>query len=180
MRPLIARLSFLFLSLLLIGSSCKKTTDPLDYSKEYENLTFTVDTTSSTGEILLGTQEVQTDVLNYLAENGFTLNNLKSVKVNSITISTVNANQNLDYFKKLEVRLSNQGAGNVIFASKELPDSFTESTTTIAPDDVDLKEFFKQGELSFSFFAQNDLPILPEPVPMTAKISVQVVARLGN
>ena len=166
--------SFLFLS------ACKKSADPLNYTKEYPEMTFTIDTTSSTGDMLLGAQTVQTDVVNYLSENGFTVNNLKSVKVSSIEIAVITPGKTLDFFKKLEVRLSNQGAGNVIFASKELPDSYTETSTIITPSDVNLAEYFKQGELEFSFYGRNDLQILPDPIQIRAKINVLVDARLGN
>jgi hypothetical protein len=171
--------SLIFGSFILI-SACKKSAEPLSYTKEYPEMIFTVDTTSSTGDMLLGSQIVQTDVVNYLSENGFTVNNLKSVKVSSIEIGVLSPGKTLDFFKKLEVRLSNQGAGNVIFASKELPDSFTETSTTITPLDVDLAEYFKQGELQFSFYGRNDLQILPDPIQMRVKVNVQVDARLGN
>jgi len=68
------------LAVVLTFSACKKTVEPLDYSKEYESFTFLVDTTTLTGEILLGTHDIQTDITNELAAEGFTVNNLKSVK----------------------------------------------------------------------------------------------------
>ncbi len=180
MQLLNARLLFSAFIIFLSISACKKSAKPLSYEKEYASMNFIVDTTSTTGDYELGTKDVQTDIVNYLADNGFTINNLKSVKVTSITLSVVSPNKTLDYFKKLEVRLSNQGAGNVIFASIDLPDTYTQTSTSITPFDVDLKEYFKQGDLSFAFYGRNDLQILPDPIEMSASIKIQVEARLGN
>ncbi len=160
-------------------SACKKTVEPLDYSKEYASYTIVVDTTSQTGGILLGTHDVQTDITNELAAEGFTVNNLKSVKVKEIKIETTEAGKNLDYFNRIDVRLNNQGAGNVIFATKELGETYTSNSVTFADEGIELKEFFKQGDMQFKIYGINDLVIL-EPLSLRISMSFSVSAKLGN
>jgi hypothetical protein len=160
-------------------TACKKTVEPLDYSKEYASFDLVVDTTSSTGEILIGSRDVQTDITNELAAKGFTVNNLKSVRVNEIKIETTEAGKTLDYFRKIDVRLNNQGAGNVIFASKELGETYTMTSVVFNDEGIELKEFFKQGEMQFNIYGINDL-IIQQPLSLRVSMSFTVNAKLGN
>jgi hypothetical protein len=167
------------LAVVLTFSACKKTVEPLDYSKEYESFTFLVDTTTLTGEILLGTHDIQTDITNELAAEGFTVNNLKSVKIKEIKIETTEPGKTLDYFSRIDIRLNNQGAGNVIFASKDLGETYTSSSVTFFDEGIELKEFFKQGDMQFKVYGINDL-IIPEPLALRISMSFNVNAKLGN
>jgi len=160
-------------------SACKKTVEPLDYSKEYESYTVVVDTTSQTGEILLGTHDIQTDITNELAAQGFTVNNLKSVKIKEIKIETTEPGKTLDYFSRIDIRLNNQGAGNVIFATRDLGEFYTSSSVTFVDEGFELKEFFKQADMQFKIYGINDL-IISESLSLRISMSFTVNAKLGN
>jgi len=161
-------------------NSCKKTAEDLVFEKSYGELTFTVDTTSQVGYTYLGELNVPTDINVRLEQAGLNVNNLKNVKVKSLIIENVAANQTLNYFRKLEIQLNNSSASNLIFARATLPENTDQRSVTLTPAVDDLREFFKQESFSFSFFGENDLPIQPEPVPLKAKLVFEIKAGLGN
>lgn len=164
---------------ILTFSACKKTVEPLEYSKEYAAYSIIVDTTSQTGEVLIGSHDVQTEITTELAAKGFNMNNLQTVKVKEIKIETTEAGKTLDYFSRIDVRLNNQGAGNVIFATKDLGESYTSSTVILGDEGVELKEFFKQGSVQFNIYGINDL-VIAEPLALRITMSFNVYAKLGN
>jgi hypothetical protein len=166
-------------SAILSFTACKKTVEPINYTKEYSSYDIVVDTTSSTGEFLIGSHDVQTDIASKLTTEGFTINNLQSVRVKEIKIETTEPNKTLDYFSKIDIRLNNQGAGNVIFATRELGESYTSTSVTFVDQGFELKEFFKQGEMQFNIFGINDLLIL-QPLSLKVSMSFTIDAKLGN
>jgi len=172
---------FFFISAIIITiSSCKKTVEDLIFEKSYGELNFTVDTTSQVGYAYLGEVTVPTDINARLEEAGLNINNLKSVSIKSIIIENVNPNQTLNYFRKLEIQLSNSSASNLIFARATLPENTDQRSVTLSPAVDDLKEFFKQESFGFAFYGENDLPIQPEPVALKAKLIFEIKSGLGN
>jgi len=141
---------------------------------------FKVDTISFVGAREFVTFVINTNIENTLALNDFTINNVKEAKVVSVELSTVNANQDLNYFKNLSLRMSNDAGAQLIFANAVLPDETTQKTVSFVPETTDLKEFFKLASIQFTLYGINDLPILPSPVDLRIKFNVDVTAGLGN
>jgi hypothetical protein len=161
--------------------SCKKTLNDISFSKDYASANFTADTTSTVGVFDFGTFTTNTEILSTLEADGFTLNNLKNVTVNKVTVSTVNSAQNLNYFRNLQVRMSNSlGADEVTIADIQLPEETTQTSVDLVSKGVELKEIFKDGQISFSLTSETDLPILPNPVPLNVTFNFTVKAALGN
>jgi hypothetical protein len=171
----------LIILVLTFSQACKKkTAGPLNYVKTYEEYAFSVDTTNGTGNLTLGVFEVQTDILNELSAEGFSVNNLKSVKINEIKLEVLQAGQTLDYFRRIELKLSTSTAGNVIFGTKDLPENFENNFIVFSDEGVDLKEYFKQTEMIFTVGGINDLPIQPTPITLKISMKFDIQASLGN
>lgn len=161
--------------------SCKKPLDELSFSKDYASANFVVDTTSVIGVRDLGSFTANTEILSTLEADGFELSNLNNVAVNKITISTVNSGQNLNYFRNLQLKISNSlGVDNLAIADIQLPDETTQTSVDLVSKGVELKEIFKDGQIQFSLTAETDLPILPSPVPLNITLSFTVKAALGD
>ena len=175
---------FLF-SLMLIASmfftSCKKTINEVFFTKNFEDKTFIVDSTvnSGVGVKFFGSQVIDTDLRESLASAGFSINNLKSAEISEISLVAVDPNQDLNYFKSLEVRLNIQGAQEVIFASATLPDQTTDKRIDFIPGDVQLQEFFKDDEVAFAFYGTTDQP-LTAPIELRFSMKFKFRAALGN
>jgi len=179
------KIKYSFTALIIItlafASSCKKTLNDISFSKDYANAEFVVDSTSMVGVFELGSFSTSTDILSTLEADGFTANNLKNVTLTKATVSNVNASQNLNYFRSLQIRTSNSlGADEVTFAEVQLPEETTQTSVDLISKGVELKEIFKDTQIQFSLNAETDLPILPNPVPLKVTLSFQVKAALGN
>lgn len=171
----------LFIAIISLSQACKKkTTQPLGYTKTYSDHSFIIDTTNGTGNLTLGIYEIQTDILNELSAEGFSVNNLKSVKINEVKLEVLEEGQTLDYFRRLELKLSTATAGNVIFATKDLPENFENDFVVFSDEGVDLKEYFKQTEMLFAIDGINDLPIQPSPITLKISMKFDIRASLGN
>jgi hypothetical protein len=179
------KIKYSFTALIIVtlafASSCKKTLNDISFSKDYANAEFVVDSTSMVGVFELGSFSTSTDILSTLEADGFTANNLKNVTLTKATVSNVNASQNLNYFRSLQIRTSNSlGADEVTFAEVQLPEETTQTSVDLISKGVELKEIFKDTQIQFSLNAETDLPILPNPVPLKVTLSFQVKAALGN
>jgi len=169
----------LIFSLLTIFFSCKKVGGNKNINYEFQS-DFKVDTISLVGEREFVTFIMNLNIETYLTMNEFSINNIKEAKVNSVEISTINANQDLNYFKNLSLRMTNDAGAQLIFANASLPDETTQKTVSFVPETTDLKEFFKLPTIQFTLYGINDLPILPSPVDLRIKFNVDVTAGLGN
>jgi hypothetical protein len=97
---------------LFATQSCKETVNDLNFDQGYASSTFQADTTSLVGVQDFGTYNTDPGIQAKLQADGFTLNNLKSITVKKAVISTVNGGQNLNYFRNLQIRMSNaSGSG---------------------------------------------------------------------
>jgi len=159
--------------------SCKKVGGNKNINYEFQN-EFKVDTISLVGEREFVTFSMNSNIETYLAMNDFTINNIKEAKVNAVEISTINTNQDLNYFKNLSLRMTNDAGAQLIFANAVLPDETTQKTVNFVPETTDLKEFFKQPTIQFTLYGINDLPVLPSAVDLRIEIIVDVTAGLGN
>jgi len=159
--------------------SCKKVGGNKTINYKFQN-EFKVDTISLVGEREFVGFSTATDIEKYLSMNDFTINNVKEAKVLSVEISTINANQDLNYFKRLSLRMSNDAGAQLIFANAELPDETTKKLITFTPESMDLKEFIKQPSIQFTLLGTNDLPILASPVDLKIIFNIEVKAGLGN
>jgi hypothetical protein len=175
-------------SLLIVGFisasvlfSCKKPLDELSFSKDYASANFVADTTSFVGVRDLGSFTTNTEILSTLEADGFELSNLNNVVVNKITISNVNSSQNLNYFRSLQMKISNSlGTDNLAIAEIQLPEETTQTSVELVSKGIELKEIFKDGQIQFSLTSETDLPILPNPVPLNVTLSFSVKAALGD
>lgn len=162
-----------------IISSCKKQeTSPLSYGKVYDDFTFIVDTTDNLGNITLGTYLVDTDIISELSAEGFSVNNLTSVKIKEIKLEMVSDTQTLNYFRRVEISLSSPGTGGVVFATRDFPENFENKFVVFPDEGTDLKEYFKENELIFTFSGINDQPIKPQRITMRASFEFTVNASL--
>lgn len=168
------------LGTLVTFGSCKKTANDLQFSKSYGDFSFVVDTATAVGPRFLAAATYTTDIEDQLSEKGFLLGNLKKVKIKNMTISTTNSAQNLNYFRRIDVRVSNGSAGELIFGEINLPDTTYQTSAVFNPSDVNLVEVFRQKKVEFRFYGETDLPILPDPVELKSTISFDIEARLGN
>jgi hypothetical protein len=166
-------------SLLIISFSCKKVGGNKNINYAFQQ-DFKVDTISYVGEREFVTFEMNTNIESYLALNDFTINNIKEAKVISVELSTVNTNQDLNYFKNLSLRMTNDAGAQLIFANAVLQDETVQKTVSFVPETTDLKEFFKLATIQFTLYGINDLSILPSPVDLRIKFNVDVTAGLGN
>lgn len=175
-----------FLSVFLVAAlpfmhSCKETLNDLSFSKDYASAEFVVDTTSTVGDSEIGSFTTSTDILSTLETDGFTTNNLKNVRLTKATVSNVNSSQNLNYFRSVQIRISNSlGADDVIFADIQLPEETTQQSVDLISKGIEFKDIFKDNQITFSLSAETDLPILPDPVPLKITLTFEVKAALGN
>jgi len=181
MRSLVFPVIILSFTLCAVLSSCKKTINEVKFSKNFADKTFFIDTTvnSGVGLKLLGYETIATGIEESLVSAGFSINNLKSAEVSDISIETVDPNQNLNYFKSVEIRLNSTGAEQAVFASAVLPDITDLKVLQLAPTDLEMGEFFKDGEVTFSFYGLTDLNIV-EPLEMRFSLKFKFRAALGN
>jgi hypothetical protein len=166
---------------MMVFNACKKTVSKASFIKNYGVASFTADTVTGVGAKFLGEQIVKTDLKSDLADQGFTMANIKSVKILNLVLYVVDPNRNLDCFRRLEIRVSNSsGAGDVTITSVNLPDETSAKSVYFTTEDIDMHEFFKNDELTFKFYGVNDLPIRPEPLQMEVRMMFEVNAALGN
>ncbi len=179
-----ARITSLVCLLVIIAAvlfSCKKTINEVYFTKNFDDKTFVIDTTvnAGVGVKLLGAQVIDTDLRESLEGAGFNINNLKSAEVFEISLETVDPTQSLNYFNYLEIRLNSLGAEQVIFASASLPDETTDQLIEFTPSDLQLQQFFKDEEVTFSFYGTTDQNIT-SPVEMRFSMKFRFRAALGN
>jgi hypothetical protein len=166
---------------LTVFNACKKAVSKASFIKNYGVTSFTTDTVTGVGAKFLGEQVVKTDLTKDLADQGFTLANIKSVKILNVVLNVVDPSRNLNCFRKLDIRVSNStGAGDVAITSVNLPDETSAKFVYFKTADIDMHEFFKNDELTFKFYGINDLPIRPEPLKMEVRMLFEVNAALGN
>ncbi|MBX7203380.1 MAG: hypothetical protein IT240_07920 [Bacteroidia bacterium] len=174
---------FSSIGLLVIATlftACKKTAKEHQFTKSYGELSFTVDTISKVGPLFLASAEYLTDIEAELAEKDFGLNNLKKISVSNMTISITNPGQTLNYFRRIDVRVSNGQADDLNIGSITLPDETNVTSAVFSPVDAELTEIFKQKKVTFKFYGENDLPIVPDPLNMKVNVSLEFKAALGN
>jgi hypothetical protein len=172
---------FAFTALIfIITPACKKTAKDYIFTKSYGELSLTVDTISKVGPLFLGNAEYNTDIKAQLAEQNYGLNNLKSIKVSNMTVRITNPGRDLNYFRKIDVRVSNNQAADLNIGTIEFPDETNVTSAVFTPLDGNYTEVFKQEKVNFKFFAINDLPIIPDSLNLKVNISLEFKAALGN
>jgi hypothetical protein len=164
----------------LLFTACKKTAKDYTFTKNYGELTFSVDTISSVGPLFLAAAEYNTDIGAQLAEKDYGVNNLKKISVSNMSIRITDPGKDLNYFRRIDVRVSNGQASELNIGSISLPDETNLTSATFTPVDAELTEIFKQKKVEFRFYGENDLPIIPDPLNMKVNISLEFKAALGN
>ena len=173
-------LYFMFVLPLIVVSCKKQTLEPYSFTKTYDEHSFVLDSNSITGTYKLTEYIVETDIIQTLGDKGFTVFNLKSVLLNQAKIQVVDANRNLNYFTSLELRISNEGAGNIVIASVDLPEENTETSVQLVSTNTELRDVFTQSELIIGVYGTTDLPIQPVPLGLKVMLSFNLEARPGN
>jgi hypothetical protein len=173
-------LFFVILVSLFVASCKKQTLEPYSFTKTYDDHNFVLDSNSITGTFLLKEYIVETDIIQTLGDKGFTVYNLKSVVLDRARIQVADASRNLNYFTSIELRISNQGAGNIFIASAGLPEENTETVLDLTGNNTELRDVFTQPELIIGVYGTTDLPIQPGPLSMRVSLSFKLEARPGN
>lgn len=178
------KISYLFIAAFTLStclfSACKKTANDITIQKDYGELSFTVDTISKVGTLFLASAEYNTDIEAALAEKDFGLNNLKKITVSNMTLRITNPGKDLNYFRRVDVRVSNGQASELNIGTITLPDETNATSAVFSPVEAELTEIFKQKKVMFRFYGENDLPIVPDPLTMKVNISLEFKAALGN
>lgn len=174
MKTLTFKIFGLALFIVLTATSCKKALESITFTKEYDNLTFVIDTTSFVGEINLGEKAIATDILARLEESGFNNNNVKEATLKSIRFECLTENQDFNFIYKLSARISGEFDNALIIADKQLPEFHNLRVIDLELKDFNLKDFFKYNEFIIRFLATTDLPIEVETlVKVTAKFEIK-------
>jgi len=169
-------LLMLMTGILISLSSCKD--DPTDFSftHDYNEFTINIDPTTSEGELELGEVELETDVQSLVADNKVNVDNLKSVKIKSITLSIADTDS-LPYTFNLLSRVSAQigktdATALIEVAGKNPVPSDGLSTLDLEVSDVELLDYFKKTKIRFNLKGFTNEPI-NHPFALKIKMEVQ-------
>jgi hypothetical protein len=174
------RLSFLLSALLLfLLSSCsEENPTAFSFSHDYNGIKVNIDTTSFQGNIALGDYAFNTELLNILADNGVTLENLESVTVTAVELSiedtsTLAMPYTFDLLGKIQSRIGKAGSSSLTDIAKKDPVP-AQGLTTLALDvtPVNLLDYFKASTLKFDLSGSTTAPI-QHPFALNAKVTVQ-------
>ena len=167
--------SLLILTIVAV-SSCKKALPDIEFSKEFANIDFVLQPQDSIGEFNLLNQTFNTDIVEKLTQEGFNVNNLKEVKLESAILQVVDANSELNFDFLRDVNASLESNTTFIFANVELPVSFPERTINLNPTANDLKSYFKAEQLNVKLRAYLELPINQ---PIACKLALRFKIKAG-
>lgn len=154
---------FLLLGLAFSFNSCKKNPTAFSFSHDYVTTTVEVWPTSSSGDMVFTSEEIETDIQSLMAANGLNIDNLNSVKVKSVTLSIIDQDSvpyTFDIVSKMETRIGQTTDGTLIkFAGKDPVPATQITNLSLDVNDLELIDYFKKTKLKFELAGHTNAPI---------------------
>lgn len=143
--------SFVLLSLVL--TSCKDNITAFEFTHDYAAINVIVSPTTSMGEMVFTTEEIETDIQEIAADNGVNTDNLKSVKVSEVIVTLIDndpAPYTFDLIDRIESKIGKTTDGTLIkFAGKDpVPDGGS-TEFKLDVNNIELVDYFKNTKLKF-------------------------------
>ncbi|MEY2830236.1 MAG: hypothetical protein RIQ33_2094 [Bacteroidota bacterium] len=168
------------ISATMLFTSCKKEIDA-SFTKSFDGVNFTLDSTSHTGAISLSGVDVSTGITQLAADKGFDINKIKKVVLKSCTI-TINdsigtPSITFDVLDSVQATLSGTSLSTLKVGSAN-PIAHNGSTSlTLSMNNVDVAPYVKADKFNFNVSGANNAAI-PHKVPMTAKLNFEITATI--
>jgi hypothetical protein len=145
-----------------ITQSCKQVKDQV-YVLEMNDLMFTTNPQNTTGPMVLVDTVVAAGLVQYMEDNGVSLDHVKSVKLKSFTLKTdpvFSPDANFNSFVSGSAYMKAGSLSEQLFATKSpVPDNVKE--LSFDSNGSELKEYLKNNELQIILRGENDAT-LPE------------------
>lgn len=162
------------LLVIFVAVSCKKALESVTFSKDYNNLTMVVDTTSFVGEMTLGEKSVNVDITQTLNESGFSTVNVKEAYLKSVKIECLTPEQTFNFLRRVSLRISGEFDNALIIAEKELPETHSMTEIELDVNRINLNDFFKHPTMILRITALTDLPIeIVTTIQLSAKFEIK-------
>ncbi len=176
-------LLFYLITFLLLSSSCdKENPTAFSFTHDYAEFTFTVNPTSTQGDIELGVTEIETDIQGLVSDNGVSIDNLNSVKVKAIAISIIDTTgtpYTFNLLNKVIAEINNVNNPTLIeFAKKDPVPGGGLTTLNLDVNNIELLPYFKLSKIKFNLSGFTNAPIdhaFDVKVAVTVKFEGEVI-----
>ncbi|MFN8152856.1 MAG: hypothetical protein U0Y08_01050 [Bacteroidia bacterium] len=145
--------TFSAFAVLLLFNSCSKNPTAFSFSHDYVATTFTVQPTTTAGDIVFTSEEIETDIQGLVADNGVSIDNLNSIKVKSVTLTIIDSNSTpytFDLVSKVESKIGRTTDGTLIkFAGKDPVPASALTSLGLDVNDIELLDYFGKTKIKF-------------------------------
>ncbi|MFM2224062.1 MAG: hypothetical protein RJA07_264 [Bacteroidota bacterium] len=172
-------LAVTILSATVFFSSCKKEIDA-SFTKDFDGVNFTLDSTSHVGSFSIAGTDVVTNISQLASDKGFDISKIKKVVLKTCTL-TINDTTSLpvtfNVLDSMYAQLSGTGLSTLKVGSKN-PIAHTGLTSlTLDMNNTDVAAYVKASKFNFVVGGANNAAIAHK-VPMTAKLSFEITATI--
>lgn len=167
---------------MILFSSCKENPTAFSFTEEYVTTTITLFPTSTSGDMVFTSEEIETDIQGIVSANGVSVDNLNSAKVKSVTLSIIDSDPTpytFDLLSKVEAKIGRTTDGTLIkFAGKDPVPVSGSASLSLDVNDLELLDYFKKTKLKFELSGHTNAPIehvVQIQVEMSVKFEGEVI-----
>ncbi len=160
----------------ILFNSCDKKTIDITLEKEYIDSTFIIAQTAASGDFN-ESKSVTLDIATLAASKGFNVNDIKSAKLKSCTLTIKDTSAvpvTFDLIDNVAANFSANGIPVVEVASETITHNGA-SSVDLPLKDVELMNFVKAQNFNFEVKGHTNGPV-PHDVPMRAFIKFSIIA----
>jgi hypothetical protein len=125
-------------------------------------------------------ETVQPDAETHAATVGGTPDDIKSIKINSLSVKIADPNSNLDFsaFEKVSVAIVADGLDEVVVASRDIGGEAIQ-TIHVDVNDVELADYLKKTDVTYKLMVETNSDIA-DPFEVTVKSNVTIQVQLSE
>lgn len=161
-------------------TSCKKEIDA-SFTKDFDGVNFTLDTTSQVGAFSIAGTDVQSNLSQLASDKGFDISKIKKVVLKTCTL-TMNDSlntpaQTFNVLDSVYAQLSGTNLSTLKVGSSNPVLHNNSTTLTLSMKNSDVAPYLKADKFSFIVGGANNAAITHK-VPMTAKLTFEITATI--
>ena len=156
-------------------TSCKKGVD-ITFTQNFSSINFVVKQTTQQGSITMSGVNVNTGISQLASDKGFNINDLKSAKIKTCTLTindTILPHVTFAMIDSISAQLSSTGLSTVTIANNA--GTLSGSTLSMNLNSVDVAPYIKANTFSFQVIGHTNAPV-PHDVPMNAAVTFEITA----
>jgi len=161
-------------------TSCKKEVDA-SFTKDFDGVNFTLDTTSKVGAFAIAGTDVVTNLTQLASEKGFDINKIKKVVLKTCTLSMNDSlntpAQTFNVLDSVYAQLSGTSLSTLKVGSSNPVLHNGSTTLTLNMKNSDVAPYLKADKFNFIVGGANNAAI-SHKVPMTAKLTFEITATI--